>query len=101
MLTLVILVPVLAVRRSWPWQRLTLPLALGVLAVGVLETASLLAFARGSEVGVISIVAAASTVYPLVPILGGVFIFHERLAPTQIGGLAVVIVGLLLLALVS
>lgn len=101
LLTLAILVPVSAVRRSWPWQQLTVPLALGVLAVGVLETASLLAFARGAEVGVISIVAAASTVYPVVPILGGVFIFRERLAPTQIGGLAVVVVGLVMLALAS
>ena len=101
LLTLAILVPVSAVRGSWPWQQLTVPLALGVLAVGVLETASLLAFARGAEVGVISIVAAASTVYSVVPILGGVFIFHERLKPAQIAGLAVVVVGLLILALAS
>ena len=101
LLTLAILVPVSTVRRSWPWQQLTVPLALGVLAVGVLETASLMAFARGAEVGVISIVAAASTVYPLVPILGGVFIFHERLSPTQIAGLVVVVVGLVMLALAS
>ena len=101
LLTLAMLAPISAIRRAWPWQRLTVPLALGVGAVGVLETASLLAFARGAEVGVISIVAAASTVYPVVPILGGVFIFRERLAPTQMGGLAVVVVGLVMLALAS
>ena len=84
-----------------PWQQLTVPLALGVGAVGVLETASLLAFARGAEIGVISIVAAASTVYPVVPILGGVFIFRERLTPTQMTGLVVVVAGLVMLALAS
>lgn len=101
LLTLAILAPVAAVRRSWPWQQLTVPLVLGVLVVGVLETASLMAFARGAEIGTISIVAAASTVYPVVPILGGVFIFHERLAPTQVAGLVIVVVGLVMLALAS
>ncbi len=99
--TLAMLGPASAIRRDWPWQRLTVPLALGVVVVGVLETGSLLAFARGSEIGVISIVAAASTTYPIVPILGGLVVFRERLGPTQLFGLAVVVAGLVMLGLNS
>ena len=100
-LTLAMLGPAAAIRRDWPWQRLTVPLALGVVVVGVLETGSLLAFARGAEIGVISIVAAASTTYPIVPILGGLVIFHERISRTQLVGLAVVVAGLVMLGLSS
>ena len=99
--TLAMLGPASAIRRDWPWQRLTVPLALGVVVVGVLETGSLLAFARGAEIGVISIVAAASTTYPIVPILGGLVVFRERLGATQFVGLAIVVAGLVMLGLNS
>ena len=65
--------------------------------LGVLETAALFALARGAEIGAISIVAATFSVYPLVPIAGGLLIFKERLARNQIVGLAIVLPGLITL----
>ena len=99
LLTLAYLTPAVVSRRERPWQHLTLPLAAAVVLMGISETGALMAFSRGSEVGVLSIVSAASTWYPAVPIIGGIFIFQERLAPSQWAGLAVAISGLLILAL--
>ena len=94
-------VPLVAVRREWPWQRLSAPLLVGVVVVGITETGGLFAFARGAEIGVISIVAAASITYPIIPILGGLIVFKEELGFTQYVGLAVALVALLVLALSS
>lgn len=66
--------------------------------VGIAELLGTFAYARGAEVGFVSIVTAASAVYPVVPVVGGVAVLHERPAPTQYAGIAMVIAGLLLLA---
>lgn len=71
-------------------------LRLAVL-VGVLELVGTISYARGAEVGLVSIVTAASATYPLIPVFGGVVLLHERPVPTQYLGIAMVIVGLLLL----
>ena len=97
--TLAYLTPVVVSRREWPWKQLTVPLAAGVVLIGLSETGALMAFSRGSEVGILSIVSAASTWYPTLPIIGGIIVFKERLAPSQWAGLAVAISGLLILAL--
>ena len=94
-------VPLVAVRREWPWQRLSAPLLVGAVVVGITETGGLFAFARGAEIGVISIVAAASITYPIIPILGGLIVFKEKLGFTQYIGLAVALAALLVLALSS
>lgn len=94
-------VPLVAVRREWPWKRLSAPLLVGVVVVGITETGGLFAFARGAEIGVISIVAAASITYPIIPILGGLIVFKEKLGFTQYIGLAVALAALLVLALSS
>lgn len=94
-------VPLVAVRREWPWQRLSAPLLAGVVVVGITETGGLFAFARGAEIGVISIVAAASITYPIIPILGGLIVFKGELGFTQYVGLAVALAALLVLALSS
>ena len=60
----------------------------------------LFAFSRGAEIGLISIVGAASTVYPIIPILGGFYLYRERLAPNQLVGLLVIVVGLVGLAVI-
>jgi drug/metabolite transporter (DMT)-like permease len=73
------------------------PITLAVL-VGVLELLGTFAYARGSEVGLVSIVTAASATYPLIPVFGGVVLLRERPAPTQFVGVAMVIGGLMLLA---
>ena len=63
-------------------------------AVGVVELVGTIAYARGAEVGFVSIVTAASATYPLIPVLGGVHLLQERLAPSQYVGIALVVTGL-------
>ena len=96
-ITLAILAPVQIRGRMWRWQGFTVGLGLSIVLLGVLETAALFALARGAEIGAISIVAATFSVYPLVPIAGGLLIFKERLARNQIVGLAIVLPGLITL----
>jgi drug/metabolite transporter (DMT)-like permease len=67
--------------------------------VGVMELVGTISYARGAEVGLVSIVTAASATYPLIPVLGGVVLLHERPVTTQYLGIAMVIGGLLLLGL--
>jgi drug/metabolite transporter (DMT)-like permease len=71
-------------------------LRLAVL-VGVMELVGTISYAAGAEVGLVSIVTAASATYPLIPVLGGVVLLHERPVATQYLGIAMVIGGLLLL----
>jgi drug/metabolite transporter (DMT)-like permease len=68
-------------------------------AIGVLDIGGFALYARGAEVGRVSITAAASVIYPLIPILVGVAYLRERPAVTQWVGVAAVGVGLILLAL--
>ncbi|HEX2068920.1 MAG TPA: DMT family transporter, partial [Actinomycetota bacterium] len=68
------------------------------MIMGVLDIFGFAAFARGSELGFVSITAAASVTYPLIPIIGGVLYFRERPAPNQLAGVAIVICGLVLMA---
>ena len=101
LIILAMLALVTGASKTWPWQRLTIPIVAGIVIVGLAETGGLFAFSRGAEIGVISIVAAASTSYPVIPILGGLIIFQERLEVSQIAGLVVALVGLLVLGLGS
>jgi drug/metabolite transporter (DMT)-like permease len=66
-------------------------------AAGVADVLGIAAYARGSELGLVSIVAAASATFTLIPVAGGIALFGERPAPNQAVGLACVIGGLLLL----
>jgi len=66
---------------------------------GVVELFGSMLYARGAEVGLVSIVTAASATYPFIPVLGGVVLLHERLVPNQYVGVALVVAGLMLLAL--
>ena len=68
-------------------------------AVGTVDVAGLISYSRGSELGLVSIVSAASAAFPLVPVVGGIALFHERPAITQFLGVALVIGGLVLLGL--
>jgi drug/metabolite transporter (DMT)-like permease len=89
--------------RGRPHQHDRPPLARSALrlaiVVGLVELLGTISYARGSEVGLVSIVTAASATYPLIPVIGGVALFHERPAPTQYVGVAMVIGGLIALAL--
>ena len=56
-------------------------------------------YAVGAEHGFVSIVLAASAVFPLIPVALSIAVFRERIVPNQAGGIALVVVGLLLLGL--
>lgn len=67
------------------------------IMVGVVELLGTIAYARGAEVGLVSIVTAASATYPLIPVFGSVVVLHERPAPNQYLGVALVVGGLVVL----
>jgi drug/metabolite transporter (DMT)-like permease len=71
------------------------------IAVGTIDVAALSAFARASELGLVSIAAAVSATYPVIAILAGVARFQERLAVSQWLGIVLVIAGLVLLGATS
>ncbi len=100
LVTFAMITPAVAVRRQVPWRGLTLGLVAMMMIAGVLETLGFFVFYRGAEDGIITIITAAITAYPLVPIMGGVLMFRERLAVNQMIGVVSVFGGLLLLSLV-
>ena len=105
------LVPALAVRlfsfpmivllagftRTWPWQSASAKTIMWASVVGVIEASGYLAFTRGSELGHVAIVAAASATYPTIPLILGLTVFKERLAPNQWIGVISVLAGVVLL----
>jgi drug/metabolite transporter (DMT)-like permease len=107
------LVPALAVRlfsfpmivvlagitRKWPWQTASARTIMWASIVGVIEASGYLAFTRGSELGFVAIVAAASATYPTIPLILGLTVFKERLAPNQWIGVISVLAGVVLLGL--
>jgi drug/metabolite transporter (DMT)-like permease len=73
--------------------------AASAMAIGLLDIGGFALYARGTEVGRVSITAAASVIYPLIPILVGVVYLRERPAPNQWIGVAAVGAGIVLLAI--
>lgn len=71
------------------------------VAAGATDVVGICAFARGGEVGQVAITAAVSSVYPVIPVVAGLALFGERLGPRQAVGVALIVVGLVLLGLVS
>jgi drug/metabolite transporter (DMT)-like permease len=69
------------------------------VVVGLVDLGGFAAFSRGSEVGVVSIVIAVSATFPLIPMVGGMIVFGERPARTQLAGALLVIAGLAVLGL--
>ncbi|MEX0753698.1 MAG: EamA family transporter [Actinomycetota bacterium] len=69
------------------------------IAVGIADVFGIWAYARGSELGLVSITAAVSATFTLIPVLGGVTLFRERPAPNQYAGIGLVVVGLILLGI--
>jgi len=80
------------------------PLAPGLawaLAAGLADAAGLVFFARGDQVGLVAVTAAVSSAYPVIPLIGGLLIFRERLMRQQVGGAVLIMAGLILLGLSS
>jgi drug/metabolite transporter (DMT)-like permease len=96
--TVVALVPLFVVRRP----SLTTAgrgVAAAGLAVGVADILGIMSFSRGAEVAALSLVAAVSATFPLIPFVGGLVVLRERPAPSQALGVFAVVGGLVLLAL--
>jgi drug/metabolite transporter (DMT)-like permease len=53
------------------------------------------------QVGLVAVTAAVSSAYPVIPLVGGLLIFRERLLPQQVGGAILILAGLVLLGLGS
>jgi drug/metabolite transporter (DMT)-like permease len=71
------------------------------LAAGLADAAGLVFFTRGDQVGLVAVTAAVSSAYPVIPLIGGLLLFPERLLRQQVGGAALILVGLILLGLGS
>jgi uncharacterized membrane protein len=73
----------------------------GAIAVGIADLLGVVAFSSGAATGYLSIVLAASAVFPLIAVVLSVAYLHERPVPNQYVGIALVVVGLLMLGLGS
>jgi drug/metabolite transporter (DMT)-like permease len=80
--------------------RRRIPVVLGT-TVGILDTLANALFAGGIESGYASLAATGTGMYPIVPALLGVIALRERLAPNQIVGIVVLVIGLATLSAVS
>jgi uncharacterized membrane protein len=69
------------------------------LAAGAADILGVTTYSAGAEAGFLSIVLAASAVFPMVAVLLSISFLHERLAANQWVGVVLVVVGLLTLAL--
>jgi drug/metabolite transporter (DMT)-like permease len=74
-------------------------LAVAGLVVGLADIAGIMSFSRGAQAGPLSLVAAVSATFPLIPYGGGLVVLHERPAASQTLGVFAVVMGLVLLAL--
>jgi transporter family protein len=66
---------------------------------GLADVTAVALLARGSQVGLVSIVSAVSATFPLVLIAGGITLFHERPTSTQWIGALTTVTGLVVLAI--
>lgn len=71
------------------------------MAAGLIDAAGLAAFSRGDQVGLVAVTAAVSSAYPVIPLIGGLLLFHERLKRWQVAGAVLILAGLVLLGLGS
>jgi drug/metabolite transporter (DMT)-like permease len=87
--------------RTQPWKEVPVKLMLAAALVGILQMVGLAAYTIGAQVGMISVVATTFSVYPIIPMVGGLFILREKLASRQAVGMASVLTGLLVLGMAS
>jgi uncharacterized membrane protein len=93
------LVPVaLAFRRQLAMLRPGAGLWIALLA-GAADILGVVSFSLGATRGLISIVVAASAVFPLIAVTLSIVVFHERVVTNQVVGIGLTIGGLLLLGL--
>ena len=69
------------------------------LTAGAADIVGVVSFSIGSTRGLISIVLAASAVFPLIAVTLSIIVFKERIVANQVAGIVLVVGGLLLLGL--
>jgi len=69
------------------------------MAVGLLETAGLLIYSFDTQLASTGLASAISSAWGIIPLLAGITIFRERPALYQVFGVALVLLGLFLLAI--
>jgi len=69
------------------------------LLAGAADLLGVVSFSAGSERGFVSIVIAASAVFPLIAVGLSIVVFGERIVANQVVGIGLVVAGLLLLGL--
>ena len=69
------------------------------LLAGAADILGVVMYSVGAEHGFVSIVLAASAVFPLIAVALSVAVFRERIVPNQAGGIVLAVAGLLLLGL--
>jgi len=94
---MVILLGLLATPLRGPAAARLAPGLAWALAAGLTDAAGLVFFTRGDQVGLVAVTAAVSSAYPVIPLIGGVLIFRERLMRLQVGGAVLILAGLVLL----
>jgi drug/metabolite transporter (DMT)-like permease len=94
---MVILLGLLATPLRGPADVQLAPGLAWALAAGLTDAAGLVFFTRGDQVGLVAVTAAVSSAYPVIPLIGGLLIFRERLMRQQIGGAVLIVAGLILL----
>ena len=98
--TVVAIAPVVVARRPAVNAR-GVRTAFAGLVVGTIDMLGVVFFSHGAVVAPLSLVAAVSATFPLIPFVGGLVILRERPATSQALGVFAVIAGLVLLGLAS
>ena len=85
-------------RRKMAWRG-TASGVIWAAAAGLTDAVGLLAFSQGGHAGQVAVTAAVSSVYPVIPLVGGVLLFGEHLTRRQLIGVTGIIAGLVLIGL--
>ena len=85
-------------RRKMAWRGTASGVAWAA-AAGLTDAVGLLAFSKGGQAGQVAVTAAVSSVYPVIPLVGGVLLFGEHLTRRQLAGVIGIIAGLVLIGL--
>jgi drug/metabolite transporter (DMT)-like permease len=93
---LLLALPFLARKKAWRASPSGMTWA---VAAGLTDVVGLLAFTRGGQAGQVAVTAAVSSVFPAIPLLGGLIMFGERLGRWQLLGITLIIAGLVLIGL--
>lgn len=80
------------------WRDIKLKYFAVIALIGLLDTLGMFWYNLGTSLGATSIVATLSSTYMLLPMLVGVFVYRERLAPIQWSGVGSLMIGVIVLS---